>query len=345
MATGVATRPTTGSVATRPSTSTGTATRPTTGTTVTRPSTSTTTAEESSGNKIKVDPGTLAAIIEAMNSGEGIAMLSSGDFSTVVRPGKIKPVELLDKSGDRFVGAGTLVRPSAKSGDKATSGENTVATRPTTSSGENKKTETSGENTIATRPTQTETKVEKIVWAKASSWALDELSKANDAGLIPTIFDKQDLTKNITRKEFAHVAVRLYEKLSGKKATAASKNPFKDTKDEEVLKAYEVGITKGVSETEFGPDKEITREQMATMMQRALQEAGIDTKVDLTKVKEFTDDKDMHNWSREAIYFMSEAGIIKGVSVTENRYGVTGTATREQALLISVRSVNAFAKK
>ena len=52
----------------------------------------------------------------------------------------------------------------------------------------------------------------------------------------------------------------------------------------------------------------------------------------------------MHNWSREPIYFMSEAGIIKGVSTEENRYGVTGTATREQALLISIRSAEKFAK-
>ena len=97
-------------------------------------------------------------------------------------------------------------------------------------------------------------------------------------------------------------------------------------------------------ETTFSPDKEITREQMATMMARALDKAGIDTKVDLASVELFVDDGEMHDWSREAIYFMSESGIIKGVSTTENRYGVTGTATREQALLVSVRAAKAFTK-
>ncbi len=195
-----------------------------------------------------------------------------------------------------------------------------------------------------TKPEETkqEEKVETIVWAKASSWALDELTKANNAGLIPTIFDKEDLTQNITRKEFAHVAVKLYEKVSGKTAKKVSDNPFTDTKDEEVLKAYNVGITAGMSATTFEPDLLITREQMATMMTRALSKAGIDTKVDLEKVKKFDDDAEMHSWGKESIYYMSSIDIIKGMG--DNKFGVLGNATREQSLLISVRSAEKFAK-
>ena len=190
--------------------------------------------------------------------------------------------------------------------------------------------------------TKPEEKVETITWAKASTWAIDELSKANNAGLIPTIFDKEDLTKNITRKEFAHVAVKLYEKVSGKKAEKVAANPFTDTKDEEVLKAYNVGITAGMSATTFEPDTLITREQMATMMTRALNKAGIDTKVDLEKVKKFDDDAEMHSWGKDSIYFMSNIEIIKGMG--DNKFGVLGNATREQSLLISVRSEEKFAK-
>lgn len=205
------------------------------------------------------------------------------------------------------------------------------------SSGE---TVTSGET--KTEETKTEEKVEKVVWTEASNWALEELNKANDAGLIPSIFNKENLKKNITRKEFAHVAVKLYEKITGKKAEKIDKNPFTDTKDEEVLKAYKLEITNGISDTEFAPDKEITREQMATMMARALKAAGIDISVDLANVKAFADDDEMHDWSRNAIYFMAQEEVIKGVG--DNKYGVLGTATREQSLLISVRSANKFSK-
>ena len=194
---------------------------------------------------------------------------------------------------------------------------------------------------LATK-TEEPTTTEEKTWTKASEWAEEELDKANKLDVIPEIFKKQDLTQNITRKEFAHVAVKLYEKLTGNKATAVANNPFKDTDDVEVLKAYNLEITKGTSEVTFDPDELITREQMATMMTRALTKAGIDTKVDLEKVTKFADDAEMHDWGKASIYYMSSIEIIKGVG--NNTFNVLGNATREQALLISVRSAEKFSK-
>ena len=193
-------------------------------------------------------------------------------------------------------------------------------------------------------PTQTEqpTTTTDKPWTKASDWAETELDKANKLDVIPEIFKKQDLTQNITRKEFAHVAVKLYEKLTGNKATAIANNPFTDTDDVEVLKAYNVGITQGTGADTFTPDALITREQMATMMTRALTKAGIDTAVDLEKVSKFADDGEMHDWGKASIYYMSSIEIIKGVG--NNTFNVLGNATREQALLISERSAEKFAK-
>ena len=200
------------------------------------------------------------------------------------------------------------------------------------------------EPTKTEEPVKTEepTTTEEKTWTKASEWAEEELDKANKLDVIPEIFKKQDLTQNITRKEFAHVAVKLYEKLTGNKATAVANNPFKDTDDVEVLKAYNVGITQGTGADTFTPDALITREQMATMMTRALIKAGIDTKVDLEKVTKFADDGGMHDWGKESIYYMSSIEIIKGIG--NNTFNVLGNATREQALLISVRSAEKFAK-
>ena len=184
---------------------------------------------------------------------------------------------------------------------------------------------------------------EKMPWAKASSWAESELKNANANKLIPMIFDNEDLTKNITRKEFAHVAVKLYEAISGKVAVVALSNPFTDCDDTEVLKAFDLEITKGMSETTFEPDLEITREQMATMIARALSKADVDVKkYDPTARSEFADDNEMHDWSRDAIYFMADREIIKGIG--DNKFGVTDNSTREAALLIAVRSVEKLAK-
>ena len=189
----------------------------------------------------------------------------------------------------------------------------------------------------------TTTIVSTYTWENASEWAIEELNEADTAGLIPKIFTNADLTKSITRKEFAHIAVTFYEKIRDKEIVVTEiTNPFEDTDDEYVLKAYKLGVTNGVSETEFAPNKEITREQLATMMSRTIEKIGVETSVNLSKVNKFADDNKMNDWSKEAIYFMSEAGIIKGVG--ENNFGVSGTATREQALLISIRSANKFAK-
>ena len=160
--------------------------------------------------------------------------------------------------------------------------------------------------------------------------------------MIPSTFNKKDFTKAITRKDFAAVTVKMYEAMTKTKVDPATVNPFTDTNDEDVLKAYALGITLGTSETTFTPDMLITREQMATMLTRGLRKAGINIDIDLDDVNRFADDYEMHDWGREAIYFMSERDIIKGIG--DNRFNSLGNATFEQSLAIVLRSVNVFEK-
>ena len=102
----------------------------------------------------------------------------------------------------------------------------------------------------------------------ASDWAKEELKKAEEMNLIPETLLSEDLTKDITRQEFAAVSVKLYEKLSGEKAEEVKENPFTDTSDSYVLKAYNLGVTTGTSETAFSPENLLNREQAATMLTR-----------------------------------------------------------------------------
>ena len=182
---------------------------------------------------------------------------------------------------------------------------------------------------------------EEYTWSKASEWAEPELKEASKQNLIPEIFDEANLTKNITRKEFAHTVVKMYEKITGQKAVPIAKNPFTDTKDKEVLKAYNIGITNGTSDTTFSPDDLITREQMATMMTRALTKAGKDTSRPAS-AKLFADDSEFSGYAKDSIYYMSSIEIIKGVG--ENKFNAKGNASREQALAISIRCVKKLNK-
>ena len=177
---------------------------------------------------------------------------------------------------------------------------------------------------------------------KVDDWAKEEMAKAEEFGLIPETFVRMDATKPITRLEFAAVAVKLYETISGNTAAVPTSNPFKDTTDEYVLKAYGLGITNGTSEDKFTPNVEITREQMATMIDRTLQKAGINLTVDLENVTRFVDDDLMHDWGRPSVYAMASKEIIKGVG--ENRFNPLGNAKVEEAIAIALRSVEIFGK-
>ena len=201
---------------------------------------------------------------------------------------------------------------------------------------------------IATKNTDTdvskkETLPKEPVWEKADDWAKGELEKANEMDLIPETFAKKDFTKQIDRTDFTAVAVKLYEAISGKKAEKSSNNPFTDTNNDYVLKAYSLGITKGTSETTFTPNSEITREEMSAMLTRALEKAGINITVDIQTADKFDDDKDMHDWGRNSIYFMSSKGIIKGVG--DNKMNPIGNAKIEEAIAIALRCVEIFENK
>lgn len=195
----------------------------------------------------------------------------------------------------------------------------------------------------------------------AHDWAKDELSEADKLGLIPDSLKSADLTKPITRAEFAAVSVRVYEALAGVSASPAAVNPFKDTTDADVLKALEVGITTGVTATTFEPNALLNREQAATMLTRVYKKVSIDG-WDISKDTEFAaafsalftmpaafaDDAKISDWAKPSVYFMAANGIINGVG--ENKFAPKATtdaekaigyaqATREQALAIATRMV------
>ena len=165
-----------------------------------------------------------------------------------------------------------------------------------------------------------------------SEWANEELEKADLLGLIPDCLQDADLTRSINRAEFAAVSVKAYEALSGTAAIPAIVNPFNDTDDMEVLKALNVGITIGVSATEFAPDN---------------------TPLTYDKPAVFADDAQISDWAKDSVYFMVAHNIIQGVG--DNRFAPQNTtdaeqaqgyanATREQALIIAVRMVENLKK-
>lgn len=182
---------------------------------------------------------------------------------------------------------------------------------------------------------------------QSSDWAKPEIAKASEIGLIPDSLKNADLTKPITRAEFCELALLLYEKSTGISPSPVSPNPFTDTSNPQILKAFALGITQGTSATAFSPNVLINREQCATMLFRAIKAIKPDGDYSIAGVPDFPDQKNISSYAVDGTKFMSKLGIIKGDSTgnfmpkattTAQTAAEYGMATREAAILMSVRS-------
>ena len=193
---------------------------------------------------------------------------------------------------------------------------------------------------------------------RCSTWAKNEVEDAYQNGLIPEVLQGEDLTQKIDRAEFASVAVLVYENISNTTAPNAS-SPFNDISsnpsESDINRAYGLGITTGTSRTTFDPDTLITREQLATMLCRAIKkykfpEWTIDNDDEYffgnISGKRFADHDQIEDYAKDSVYFMASAGIIKGVDDTHFAPKATttreeaigyGMATREQAVIMANR--------
>ena len=96
------------------------------------------------------------------------------------------------------------------------------------------------------------------VFRNYSNWAYQDLLKAEELKL----FSKEvatDTRAKITREEFAEIAVKAY-KIKYKRSSQASVMHFKDTDNQYVNMAYDLGIMSGKGDGTFAPKAHITRE-------------------------------------------------------------------------------------
>ncbi|MDD3350745.1 MAG: S-layer homology domain-containing protein, partial [Eubacteriales bacterium] len=124
-------------------------------------------------------------------------------------------------------------------------------------------------------------------------------------------------------------------------------NPFTDTKNSQILKAYGLGITAGTSPTTFSPKTLINREQCAAMLFRTIKGIAPNADYSVSNVKDFPDQKNISAYAGESTKYMSKLGIIKGdasgnfmpkATTTAQKAAGYGMATREAAILMAVRT-------
>ena len=182
---------------------------------------------------------------------------------------------------------------------------------------------------------------------QCSGWALDVVRQADFLGIFPESLRTADLTKPITRAEFAGVSVNAYVRMAKRAVEPAGPSPFTDTDDVDVLRAYAAQIVSGTGNNTFSPDATLTREQGATMLGRVCKHI-IFPEYTLSEDARFTliysrpaffdDDEEISLYAYQSVNYLYENIIISGIG--GNHFGPKNSMTREQALAIAVRMLD-----
>lgn len=137
--------------------------------------------------------------------------------------------------------------------------------------------------------------------------------------------------KEITRAEF----VKLLVNLTGIKSPEGENvRQFDDVDsnqwyDEYIRAGVAAGLVNGISETEFGPELPITRQDAAVMVHRAAAYMGIS--FDGAQVVSFNDFDTVSEYAQESVRILSSAGVINGM---DGSFAPKQTANRGQCAKI-----------
>lgn len=168
-------------------------------------------------------------------------------------------------------------------------------------------------------------------WSKSTVTKL--ASKFIVEGTTPKTFAPD---KSITRADFAEYLARGLG-LNGDKASAAR---YPDVVQSDASAAYigavsKAGIVSGGTDGKFRPNALITREEMASMLVRAMNNAGISVVASPTALDDFNDKTKVSSWAKQGMSICVTAGFIQGVSATELK--PLNNATRAEASVMLMK--------
>ncbi len=161
-------------------------------------------------------------------------------------------------------------------------------------------------------------------------WAKDAILSLYNRGVVSGIgANKYEPGRSVTREEFVKLICEAFGFETSNKEIR-----FKDVKADEwyakyIQGAVELGVINGISDTEFGIGRMITREDMAVIILRALKAKGRNIG---SARKSFADKSEISGYALDAVELLSGMGIINGVG--GNNYAPKNNATRAEAAVI-----------
>lgn len=188
-------------------------------------------------------------------------------------------------------------------------------------------------------------RIERLIVPKfrdlSKHWAKESIEKLYSLGILTDNSNFFSPNTPMLRYDFA-VAIgkaidRRVELENKKKPTTVTTTPFTDVRKARADYSYfastaNKGVIAGVGPKSFQPDGKLTRQQAATILVRAL---GFEGKAPDPGYKtHYTDDAKIANYARDAVYVVTELGLMQG---SGDKFNPTATLTRAESASIIVR--------
>lgn len=179
----------------------------------------------------------------------------------------------------------------------------------------------------------------KAIASEPSQWASNEIEEAIEVNAYTDAL-VDNYQGPLSREAFVELLVKTYEAVTDEVIDIHTvKNPFTDTSQLHVIKAYAIGIANGTTANTFSPEQLVTREQMIVMLMRMVDEVALKRDVVIfeegTQGQAYFDDGEISSWAKTAIYKAKHNEVISGTG--NNTFNPKGQSTKEQALLINYR--------
>jgi hypothetical protein len=182
--------------------------------------------------------------------------------------------------------------------------------------------------------------IEKRFLDTENHWAKKEIDSLVEKGIITGMTDTEFRPQEkITRAQFAKLLVTALGIEESKGAALSFEDmPAGAWYHDAVAAAVNTGLITGYSDLVFAPDENITREQMASIISRALQMKSTETVDDGDIgqiINKFRDKGDISPWARQGTALAVSRGIVSGVSA--DTFAPRASATRAEAAVMILR--------
>ncbi|GGA16237.1 hypothetical protein GCM10008018_71060 [Paenibacillus marchantiophytorum] len=183
----------------------------------------------------------------------------------------------------------------------------------------------------------------KIFSDLVGHWAKTDVMLMVDKSIVEGMDDDRFVPDmNVTRAQFATLISKALDLKSD-----AVQMPFSDVAvgswyENTVKKVYAAGLINGISDSEFAPEKNITREEMAAMLIRA-KSHGTGMSIEYMPVSSstpFNDEHEISDWAKKVVQLAVDSGLMNGR--TAEGFAPQEQATRAEAVVVLKRLLAGF---